>query len=565
MNIIKSKRSLYSTIEINGLFLHSSYNPIKEAKAFAEKVYKKNHLHILYGLGMSYYAKELYSLMEEEDSLIVIEPSEVIFNSVKENINLSFLQENNNISLFVGSNIDELRKSIEKVIGKFSGRITVVESPNYSKLFPKQLHSLYELLKELIFLQVVNLNTINFFSKYWQENFFSNLFAARNATYLSDLIGRISCPIIIASGGPSLTKQLPILKEFQSKVLILCAGSTINSLLKGGIEPDIIVSVDGAPINFSHYNDVDIHKYPLMYPFKVHKDIPRYHKGPQIVFNDDRLVASFINSIFNKDIGFVKAGASVANYCLDIAIQLSFGPICFIGQDLAYTDGITHASGNRRIKKVDMSNEEKYVKVKGYYGNEVYTDYPFLSMKYQFEKYLELFKEERNVFNATEGGIYIKGTDNITFNDFCQKYCDSDYSVEIKNLFNKKSSINLIEFKQKIKQEIKNIKKITEICKGAIKKINNYKEIDSHLIDDLNKYDKELYKLLESELMYYLFQPIVIRIYNNLLSPHTETEQEREKRIMLLSKGLYKDILEASKKSQKWLEELFREIEAEVG
>ncbi|MEE6616748.1 6-hydroxymethylpterin diphosphokinase MptE-like protein, partial [Campylobacter coli] len=50
----------------------------------------------------------------------------------------------------------------------------------------------------------------------------------------------ISDTAIIVSTGPSLTKQLPLLKKYASKATIFCADSSYPILAKHGIKPDYV-------------------------------------------------------------------------------------------------------------------------------------------------------------------------------------------------------------------------------------------------------------------------------------------------------------------------------------
>ncbi|EKB8328021.1 motility associated factor glycosyltransferase family protein, partial [Campylobacter jejuni] len=54
----------------------------------------------------------------------------------------------------------------------------------------------------------------------------------------------ISDTAIIVSTGPSLTKQLPLLKKYASKATIFCADSSYPILAKHGIKPDYVCMLE---------------------------------------------------------------------------------------------------------------------------------------------------------------------------------------------------------------------------------------------------------------------------------------------------------------------------------
>ncbi|ECC0217738.1 motility associated factor glycosyltransferase family protein, partial [Campylobacter coli] len=65
----------------------------------------------------------------------------------------------------------------------------------------------------------------------------------------------ISDTAIIVSTGPSLTKQLPLLKKYASKATIFCADSSYPILAKHGIKPDYVLSLERIPLTSEFFNN----------------------------------------------------------------------------------------------------------------------------------------------------------------------------------------------------------------------------------------------------------------------------------------------------------------------
>jgi hypothetical protein len=94
---------------------------------------------------------------------------------------------------------------------------------------------------------------------------------------------------------------------------------------------------------------------------------------------------------------------------------MGFKSIAFVGQDLAYTGGISHASGylEREERSEDeLAKDSRFRQVPGYYGDIVYTNA-------QMDYYRDWFESEIkkdvsfNVYNCTEGGAKIRGAIQI--------------------------------------------------------------------------------------------------------------------------------------------------------
>ncbi|MEH7444584.1 6-hydroxymethylpterin diphosphokinase MptE-like protein [Bacillus sp. JJ1122] len=573
-DIVNCKIPNQQTLRVNGFFLHSQYDPIKEAKKNVDRNYKRNHLHILIGIGAGYIADELLSKFFESDHLLIIEPNIEIVNAMINKGCYKKAFNNKQVSLLIGENISNIDVITSNLIREYVGRMIIIESPNFNKVYPDTFNYVVGKIKDMSNTEIINLNTTIQFAEIWQENFLINIKQALNSIPIRSLHNKLTCPAIIVSGGPSLTKQLPVLKEIIEKdlALVICAGSTINSLLKYDIKPHIIVSIDGGEGNAFHFKDMDISDIPLFYSLNVHPLIPRNHKGLKIVFKTegDGLDSWVSNNLM--DIGVVKGGATVSNFSLDIARKLTSGSICVIGQDLAYTNNETHAAGNKNLTSNELQETLKsreMIPIKGYYGEEVFTDYSLLTMKYNFEQYIRYVVEDfdnRKFFNATEGGAYIEEFENITFKEFRQSFANKSYHQELNSLFENasliKETISLKDFKKGIQAEITKLSKIEDICISGLKRLRKVKKSDyefsSNDINFLNEIDLKLQKLLQDNFMVYMFEFVLIKFnknYNN-----TDRNSKENKLIFDKSTYLYENILKVLIKSKPWLNELFDQV-----
>jgi hypothetical protein len=77
---IKISKSGHKVPVINDVHLHSSYDPIKEASAFIDKVIKQppQENYLILGLGFGYHVQELVSRLEKQNvtpQIVIIEPN----------------------------------------------------------------------------------------------------------------------------------------------------------------------------------------------------------------------------------------------------------------------------------------------------------------------------------------------------------------------------------------------------------------------------------------------------------------------------------------------------------
>ncbi|MGB0454369.1 MAG: hypothetical protein ACPGJV_11725 [Bacteriovoracaceae bacterium] len=82
--LVEHSKSNHKTIKVNGIYIHSRYNPVKEAKSFATASFDENASgYLVLGSGLGYHIDELQSLLEEAGQthkrIFVIEPNADVF------------------------------------------------------------------------------------------------------------------------------------------------------------------------------------------------------------------------------------------------------------------------------------------------------------------------------------------------------------------------------------------------------------------------------------------------------------------------------------------------------
>ncbi|WP_252366042.1 motility associated factor glycosyltransferase family protein, partial [Campylobacter jejuni] len=157
----------------------------------------------------------------------------------------------------------------------------------------------------------------------------------------------ISDTAIIVSTGPSLTKQLPLLKKYASKATIFCADSSYPILAKHGIKPDYVCMLERDEIVAECFNN-DFGEFDKDIVFIVksvtHPHTIKYLQKNNRVFILVSTYASFIQYLKLDYFGYFNMGFSVAHMNFLLTIHLKYKNIILIGQDLAYAkDGQTHS------------------------------------------------------------------------------------------------------------------------------------------------------------------------------------------------------------------------------
>lgn len=553
---LKSKNG-EDTIKINQYFLHSSYNPSKEATTFIEKSYKKEAVQIVFGYGKGHFINALKSKVSFNDKYIVIEPI-LSLEHIKDDQVIPFHDDM------------QLKRDLSTYI-KATDRINIILSPNYDRLVPEKYKNFLMIIKELQELAILNENTILNFQNTWDKNYFINLSHTLKDESLVKLRNAYSYPVVIASGGPSLTKQISLLKKYRRKIVLIAAGSAINTLLQFNIEPDYTVSIDGSEANYNHYKGLDLKNSFYIYDMYSHPKIRDSFKSAYYFTNQmAKNLENHLKQLIGSDIVSLPGGASVATYCLSIALYISNGPVALIGQDLAYTNNQTHAEGNRRLSKVDeeFKRKTRLKEAIGYYDDIVLTSYDFLAMKRIFEDLLFLVGSEKKIYNCTEGGIKIEGYTQLPFEEFCTQNTLKEIHLTMpklkeKNYCNTSASSQLLA---KLREEQKICHELQRICVKSLdilKSNSSNKEFSLKSLKMLDKNDKKINLIIEKTALSITFEAINLYVLKYFKAKQHETKEEQFKRVYSQSQTLYERMNEATNDYMNHLQQTITIIEKE--
>ncbi|HDZ4294750.1 TPA: motility associated factor glycosyltransferase family protein [Campylobacter jejuni] len=288
---------------------------------------------------------------------------------------------------------------------------------------------------------------------------------------------------IIVSTGPSLTKQLPLLKKYANKAAIFCADSAYPILAKHGIKPDYVCMLERDDI-VSKCFDNDFKEFDKGILFilasVVHKEVIEFLERNNREYMLVHRPLHFAASLNLKEFGYIGVGASVANMAYELAASLRHENIIFIGQDLAYAeDGSSHPSEHIYGNEGEKIRGEVYTLA---YGGEkqVRTQLTWNLFRQAFEKDIFWAKEKLkiNTYNCTEGGARIEGTIEKPFKGTCETLLKEN----LKKPFDKPKILENNETKNKFLQTQKLLIKNVEQSEKFIKKCQNeLKKLDFEL------------------------------------------------------------------------------------
>lgn len=286
--------------------------------------------------------------------------------------------------------------------------------PGYQSIWTDITIWAYKSFCDHISNEAITKNTVMMFGRERNRKYFRNLHDLRIQYSSYDLCNSFrnnqsgECAIIV-SAGPSLEKNIKILKQFKGKAFIIAVDSAIKALNSNSIEPDIVVTVDTEK-RLDFLNTKFFENIPLVMETTGNAEIQSIHYGKRFYTATGEIYTREILNKFSKNIGYLHTGGSVANSAFSFAVECGYKNIILIGQDLAYPDNKLHVSDtydNKDENKLDESNT--YYEVEDIYGNMVLTERNMDIYRNWFERVISE-NDQLNVIDATEGGAKINGT-----------------------------------------------------------------------------------------------------------------------------------------------------------
>ncbi|ELZ6119949.1 motility associated factor glycosyltransferase family protein, partial [Campylobacter jejuni] len=353
----------------------------------------------------------------------------------------------------------------------------------------------------------------------------------------------LSDTAIIVSTGPSLTKQLPLLKKYANKATIFCADSSYPILAKHGIKPDYVCMLERTEITAEFFNH-DFGEFDKDIIFicagVVHPKAIEYLKDRNLVITQK--VLAFPYYINLKDFSYAAVGFSVAHTLSYLATYLSHKNIIFIGQDLAYAEnGNSHPDDYQNSANYESQMYE-HILTTAYGGNgKVETHSIWLLFKNWFEN--EMIPNTRKMgittYNCTEGGARIEGTIEKPFLWACENLLHKDLNKPFEKLeplsLNKQNEF-LLKAYYKVYQSIKHCRDFSKILSNDFEKIqsvylslNEKEEYLNLAIEKIDEFKNKLEDIKQMQDLYEILSPLLIQFELNLariyvLNPKTKED-----------------------------------------
>jgi hypothetical protein len=346
---------------LGGRHVHSPRDPLREAERLAEFLAGQGGgvqsggrrpggaPIVVLGFGLGYGA-EAAAKAAPGRPLIIAESRRDVLRKALEERDLSRFLSENTLAFVVGGNGES---AIQAALGLFPAPVPPAIIRNRALMAADEAWyaGVEQGIRSYTGRGQVNSATLRRFGRRWVRNLAANLAAIRDLPGIARLAGVLAgqgIPVFLAAAGPSLDQAAPLLGELQKRCVIVAVDTSLRFLLRRGLAPDFVVSVDPQYWNFRHLDrcaaaQTWLIAEPAVYPPALRHGLPGPFRGCFLCRSMFPLGRFIEDRVDPK--GALGAGGSVATTAWDFARVLGAPSIWIAGLDLSFPDLKTHFKG----------------------------------------------------------------------------------------------------------------------------------------------------------------------------------------------------------------------------
>jgi Protein of unknown function DUF115 len=407
---------------------------------------------VVFGLGMGQLARAVRAMYDVP--IVVYEPDLAVLRTVLEYGPLDI----GNIPIVSG--VLDLTMSWRDFAARLVD-VRVLTTPGYYGAYPAEVKVFVEAIPLLLSRVAISKATYQNRARVWVQDIIDNVELLTHSPPFLTLEGRYEgVPAFIIGAGPSLDKNIHLLERAAKRGIVFATNSGAVALAKRGIEPQVICCIESIDASSKLKNLFFIDRVVRGFSLAAAPESLRTGNGPLMPVHE--AIPQFTGPL--QDLighaGLPMAG-SVSTIAASLARVLGCSPLVLIGQDLAYSGGLTYATGtgyedsraevdaktgvvhlkwNEEVIRVHgeaqgaTHNREELRRVPAWGGEgEVDSSVGFAGVQNWFESAAELLQKTKSsirLINASEGGVHIRGFEDQKLVDVLAELPDRDITAE---------------------------------------------------------------------------------------------------------------------------------------
>jgi len=419
------------------VYAHSRYRPLEEARRLVDELPAvDNPTFFVSGLGLGYHLVELKRRFERpvlivaEDDLGLIKAA-LCVHDFSESI------EEGRLIILSGADNRALHKRLGACNADLMLGIQFVVLPHTRRCRVEFHDEMRRRLTDFVSFARMQMVTLLKTAQVTFKNIAFNLPSYLAYSGVETLAGRAAdYPAIIVAAGPSLARNLDQLHRLRERAVIIAVQTVLHLLRALGVVPHFVTSLDFHEISAEFFRGIDdVGDCTLVAEPKATWHVLDMFDGQKRVLHH-----RFYDALLREHSphrGTLRPGSTVAHLALYLAQHLGCDPIIFVGQDLAFSEGMFYMPGSpieqiwepelNRFETVEMKQWERIVrnrsilrKVKDIRGRDTYADDLLFTYREQFEN--DLAGAPQKIIQATEGGVPLVGAEVMPLREAVSRY-----------------------------------------------------------------------------------------------------------------------------------------------
>lgn len=560
------------------VYVHSKYEPsVIAKKQVVNRVTDYGTYFVVAGVGLGYDLQAVIDHSKGDHQIVIYESNIDILKECIERV--TFDKYTKDTVNFV-TDLELFEEQIASLTSENGYKLdpVIVANLGYEVIFRDQIDEVKTISQRIVVGKALNDNIAMYVSDTWTKNIARSQKYYYDSYPLSSLFGGIfnDKPAIIVGGGPSLDKNVHLLKEVEGKYIIFSTHTAFKRLMKENIRPDFVMAVDGVQPLLDEYKENGFY-VPYITCGVCNYEVLKYAKSE--VFFTENATNGFtiaINKKLNKEIPLIDTCGTVTGLMLSLAVRTGCSPVIMIGQDLAYTNHKTHADGTiDGDKTIDLKEYDPHrILVDDQNGGKIETSVLLTSYRDWFEHYMKNDFKDKNIINATEGGANIRGMRNMTLRDVIDTYPTEENVKELYKeilskgkMFTEEEKVQIMDYLHESKDALTELVPVLEEMVSVCNKLLNI-YINDKVVSDrktaplLKRYDK-LEPIIDSNVEYLAFLGMYSRKTSLASEEAFNQYKDLEQKSIAKMSAYFTDLLENVKKIIESIEVCIKDNEGE--
>lgn len=553
--VVPSKSQTLTARE-NGIFLHSAYNPLREAESQVKAAKNDEIWSVLFcGIGLGYSAVK-WAELYPDDTIIIAEPAPDYFFAALKYNDFSALFSHKKLILALQAGTEQITGLVENS-GGFN-HTAIIENKAHSLHAQDYYSALLALIERNRKKEQINTATLEKFSKLWLKNSCRNIrsFAKLDGVKLYENKCPETLPALLISAGPTLSNVLPHLKELKKRCILVAVDTALRACLKAGTEPDFIVLTDPQYYAYRHIAGLKSPSSVLITESAAWPDVYRFSCRKIVLTSSLFPLGQYFEQKLGSK-GTLGAGGSVSTTAWDFARLTGAKTIYCAGLDLGYPKLQSHIRGSLFEEKAHQNANRKNpsekslstslfaansMTAKDYDGNLIFTDDKMKMFAWWFESKAQQYSNIQ-CYSLSSQSLAIPGFSFSSLESLLQQKeglqeRNSFFEAEktsVSPASEKAFNLALEELKSGFESLYASAKKGYKIAETALNAVTPAK-----YIQELNLLDKEI---MQSE--FKEAASLVFPSENKLASMFSETAmpEDQTKVMFIKSRIIYRELM----------------------